>query len=103
MGLYLLTAVALTGMAPLQDFNKDTAMADAFASVDLNFVSFIIYFCAFFGITAACFTNLLVSKLSLGAESSSNSLVLLFSFHRRIPKACKRKLKMVLCHKSLAG
>ena len=59
MLLYILTAVSLAGMAPLQNFNKDTAMADAFKSVDLDFVSFIIYFCAFFGITAACFTNLL--------------------------------------------
>ena len=37
-------------------------MADAFASVGLDYVSLIIYLCAFFGITAACFTNLLVSS-----------------------------------------
>ena len=37
-------------------------MADAFDAVGFEFVSYIIYFCAFFGITAACFTNLIVSK-----------------------------------------
>lgn len=57
--LYFLTALSLAGMAPLQNFNPDTAMADAFESVGLGFTSFVIYFCAFFGITAACFTNLL--------------------------------------------
>ena len=36
-------------------------MAEAFDSVGLPFVSYIIYFCAFFGITAACFTNMIVS------------------------------------------
>ncbi len=61
MGLYILTAVSLAGMAPLQDFNADTAMADAFSAVGLEYTSYIIYLCAFFGITAACFTNLLVS------------------------------------------
>ena len=59
MLLYVLTAISLAGMAPLQDFNKDTAMADAFNSVDLDYISFVIYFCAFFGITAAVFTNLM--------------------------------------------
>jgi amino acid transporter len=62
MILYMCTAISLAGMAPLQNFNADTAMADAFSSVELDYVSFIIYFCAFFGITAACFSNLLVSK-----------------------------------------
>ena len=61
MGLYLLTSFSLAGMAPLQDYNADTAMADAFSAVGLDYVSFIVYFCAFFGITAACFTNMLVS------------------------------------------
>ena len=36
-------------------------MADAFEYVGLSSASFVIYFCAFFGITAAAFTNLLVS------------------------------------------
>ena len=48
-------------MARLEDFNPDTAMADAFSSVGYEWASIVIYFCAFFGITAACFTNLLVS------------------------------------------
>ena len=40
-------------------------MADAFDEVGFEFVSYIIYFCAFFGITAACFTNLIVSRILL--------------------------------------
>lgn len=61
MILYTLTALSLAGMAPLQDFNPETAMAEAFASVGLEKISIVVYFCAFFGITAACFTNLIVS------------------------------------------
>ena len=63
MGLYVLTASSLAGMAPLQNFQAETAMADAFASVGLEWASFIIYFCAFFGITASCFSNFFVSTL----------------------------------------
>lgn len=61
MILYTLTALSLAGMAPLQEFNPETAMAEAFASVGLEKISIVVYFCAFFGITAACFTNLIVS------------------------------------------
>lgn len=62
MVIYILTAISLAGMAPLQDFNADTAMADAFSFVGLEWASIVIYLCAFFGITAACFTNMIVSK-----------------------------------------
>ena len=57
--LYVMTATSLSGMARLETFNADTAMADAFASVGYEWATVVIYFCAFFGITAACFTNLL--------------------------------------------
>ena len=60
--LYLLTATSLSGMARLETFAPDTAMAEAFASVGAGWASTIIYFCAFFGIVAAVFTNLLVSQ-----------------------------------------
>ena len=59
--LYFLTATSLSGMARIELFNPDTAMADAFSSVGYEWASIVIYFCAFFGITAACFTNLMVS------------------------------------------
>ena len=61
--LYFMTATSLCGMARIEDFNPDTAMADAFSSVGYEWASVVIYFCAFFGITAACFTNLLVSLI----------------------------------------
>ena len=79
MVLYVLTAISLAGMAPLQNFNPDTAMPEAFASVGQDFVSYIIYFCAFFGITAACFTNLLVSSVHLCDRE--NYPLLTLSFH----------------------
>ena len=59
IALYVLTATSLSGMARLETFNADTAMADAFSSVGYEWATVVIYFCAFFGITAACFTNLL--------------------------------------------
>jgi APA family basic amino acid/polyamine antiporter len=59
IGLYILTAVSLCGMARMQDFNAETAMAEAFAFIGIEWASYIIYFCALFGVTAACFTNML--------------------------------------------
>ena len=63
--LYFLTASSLCGMARLETFSPDTAMAEAFASVGAGWASTVIYFCAFFGIVAAVFTNLLVSLMIL--------------------------------------
>jgi len=57
--LYILTAISLSGMERLQNFNPDTAMADAFTAVGYEWATFIIYFCALFGILAACFGNLI--------------------------------------------
>ena len=62
--LYFLTASSLCGMARLETFSPDTAMAEAFASVGAGWASTVIYFCAFFGIVAAVFTNLLVSLMN---------------------------------------
>lgn len=59
MILYMLTAISLYGMAPLQDFKEETAMADAFYSVGLGWMSIVIYICAILGLSAACFTNLM--------------------------------------------
>ncbi len=85
MVLYVLVAISLAGMAPLQDFNADTALADAFASVELNYVSYIIYFCAFTGITAACFSNLLVG-------TPIAAFLLFFARHNR--RVCKLRPMM---------
>ena len=67
--LYVLTAISVYGMAPLHEFDADTAMAESFSFVGLDWVSIIIYFCAFFGITAACFGAILVSSLFLPLSS----------------------------------
>ena len=75
MVIYIFTAISLAGMAPLQDFNADTAMADAFTYVDLDWASIVIYLCAFFGITAACFTNMIVSYFN-----SLTNCLLIFVF-----------------------
>ena len=95
IGIYFLTAISLAGMAPLQDLNPDTALADAFAAVDLEFVSFIIYFCAFFGITAACFTNLLVSTM-YELRVSPRKLPFLFSAN---PSYCRLRPMTACCRR----
>ena len=59
--LYFLTAISLVGMARIETLNPETAMADAFYHVNMPYATIIIYICAFFGITAACFTNFIVS------------------------------------------
>lgn len=55
IGVYVLTAVSLCGMVPLQDENPDTALADAFSSIGLEFVSYIIYISAIVGILTTTF------------------------------------------------
>lgn len=61
MLLYVLTAISMAGMAHIETFTPETAMAEAFSLVNLNWASYIIYFCGVFGIAAACFANLMVS------------------------------------------
>ena len=63
--LYFLTATSLVGMARIETLNPETAMADAFYHVDMPWATIIIYICAIFGITAACFTNFIVSVFKL--------------------------------------
>ena len=65
--LYLLTSTSLAGMAKLQDYNADTAMADSFYDKGYGWASIIIYLCALFGIVAACFTNLISQQKVLQA------------------------------------
>ena len=55
--IYFVTAFSICGMARLEEYNPETAMADAFVSVGLPWVTTVIYFCGFIGITAACFSN----------------------------------------------
>jgi hypothetical protein len=48
------------GMSVFHNFPPETAIADAFKSVGNTYMSVIIYICAFFGISAAAFANLLI-------------------------------------------
>ena len=88
MALYFLSATSLSGMARIESFNPDTAMADAFSSVGYEWASILIYFCAFFGITAACFTNLIVSAFC--------SLII-FNMSRVNPRSYRLSPRMVFC------
>ena len=59
MGLYIMTAVSLSGMAKMHDLQPEIALPLAFETVGAKWMSIIIYFSAFFGITAAAFTALM--------------------------------------------
>ena len=61
LAIYMVTAISLTGLARLQDFTPETAIADAFEAKGFSFVSYIIYFSALFGITVGCFTLIMAT------------------------------------------
>ena len=46
-------------MQPLQQFVPETAMARAFYEVGMDWMGYVIYISAFFGISSAAFANLL--------------------------------------------
>ena len=60
--IYFATAISLASIARLENFHPETAFAEAFSSIELPWVTLIIYFCAFVGITATCFSQHIVSK-----------------------------------------
>jgi amino acid transporter len=68
--VYCLIAVSLSGMARLSQFPPETAMAQAFTSVGAEWMSIIIYICAFIGISSAAFTKLLVSHRYLQLQNA---------------------------------
>jgi APA family basic amino acid/polyamine antiporter len=49
--LYCMIAVSLSGMAKLQNFKPETAMAEAFSFKGMEWMSIVIYISAFVGIT----------------------------------------------------
>jgi len=59
MVIYSLTAFSVSGVARLDDLDGDTALAEAFSTRGLEWVTYIIYICALIGITAASFTNIM--------------------------------------------
>jgi len=54
--IYFATAFALASIARLEQFHPETAFAEAFSFIGMPWVTIIIYFCAFVGITATCFS-----------------------------------------------
>ena len=79
MLLYFLTASSLSGMARLEDLNAETAMADAFYSAGYERAGIVIYFCAVFGITTACFTSIVCQPKILQAQAADGLLPSVFS------------------------
>lgn len=59
--IYFTTAFMLASIARLENFHSETAFAEAFTSIGMPWVTKIIYFCAFIGITATCFSQHIVS------------------------------------------
>ena len=64
---YVMVATSLTGMAHLEDLSPNTAMADAFSIIGYDKASLLIYFCAFCGLIAACFSSILAQPKVLKA------------------------------------
>jgi APA family basic amino acid/polyamine antiporter len=55
--IYFATAFSLVSIARLETFHPETAFAEAFNSIGMPWVTIVIYFCAFIGITATCFSQ----------------------------------------------
>lgn len=63
--IYCCMAGSLSGMARLENFQPETAMAQAFEEIGNRWMTFVIYVSAFLGITASAFTQLMVRTLIL--------------------------------------
>lgn len=59
MVIYILIAFFVNGVGRLENFQEETAIALAFEAIGHPWVAGIIYFCAFLGITASAFINML--------------------------------------------
>jgi basic amino acid/polyamine antiporter, APA family len=62
--VYFTVSFSLVSMARMEQFNPVTAIPDAFTSVGMPWATKLIYFCGFVGISAACFSNHIVSHSS---------------------------------------
>lgn len=59
MVIYLLVAFFVNGVGRLENFQGETAIALAFEAIGHPWVAGVIYFCAFLGITASAFINMM--------------------------------------------
>jgi APA family basic amino acid/polyamine antiporter len=57
--IYILVAFAINGVGRLENFQGETAVALVFEAIGHNWVAGFIYFCAFLGITASAFINMM--------------------------------------------
>mmetsp|Transcript_21360 Transcript_21360/g.20509 ORF Transcript_21360/g.20509 Transcript_21360/m.20509 type:complete len:246 (-) Transcript_21360:436-1173(-) len=57
--IYILISISIFGVGRLQDFEEETAMARVYEAKGLSWMALVICICAFFGITASDFTNIL--------------------------------------------
>ena len=58
--VYCLVSFALVSMARLELFKPETALVEAFTSVNMHWVTKVLYFCGLIGISAAGFSNHIV-------------------------------------------
>jgi len=59
MAVYLVVAFFVNGVGRLENFQGETAIAAAFEAVGHEWVAGFIYLCAFLGITASAFINMM--------------------------------------------
>ena len=57
--IYVLVAFAVNGVGRLENFQGETAIALAFEAIGHQWVAGFIYLCAFLGITASAFINMM--------------------------------------------
>jgi len=62
--VYFTVSFSLVSMARLETLDPETALAEAFTSAGMQWVTKLLYFCGFVGISAACFSNHIVSNFS---------------------------------------
>jgi len=53
----------MVSMARLELFSPETALVEAFTTVNMHWVTKVLYFCGLIGISAAGFSNHIVSHL----------------------------------------
>ncbi len=57
--IYLIVAFAVNGVGRLENFEGETAIAEVFEAIGHKWVAGFIYLCAFLGITASAFINMM--------------------------------------------
>ena len=61
--VYISVSFSMVSMARLELFSSETALVEAFTTVNMHWVTKVLYFCGLIGISAAGFSNHIVSHL----------------------------------------